>query len=148
MLSVALPPFFKAHPKVSPETGRARDRPTPIEGYDGDDGDRRGWRGQPGLGNVINVIISAIEVSEIDLCLEHMAAYASSYLQPQETEDLWHLLLPPLLAYLDDWDPPQKFVGVHLLDALLPKIDRSLLTRTGVGKIFEAVRVDVGTCAH
>lgn len=59
--------------------------------------------------------------------------------QPAEVEDLWPFLLPPLLAYLDDYEAANKVIGISVLDALLDKVDASLLRRTGVGKVFEKV---------
>lgn len=64
-----------------------------------------------------------------------------SRLQTQEIENLWPLLLPPLLAYLDDYDVGNKLIGTTILSALLRKVDSSLLKRTGVGLIFHHVSI-------
>lgn len=61
-------------------------------------------------------------------------------LQRNEMEDSWPLLLPPLLAYLDDHDASKKIVGTSILQTLLERVDSGLLVRTGVGKVFEQVR--------
>ncbi|ORY92745.1 hypothetical protein BCR35DRAFT_311735 [Leucosporidium creatinivorum] len=123
-LSKTFPPLFKAHPKLNPSTGRVLSRPVGgdnamTDWYEEGDEDDRSWRTQPGLGNVVRVVVLALEKNE--------------------TEDLWPLLLPPLLAYLDDYHPPNKLIGVTILEALLPQVDSSLLIRTGVGKVFEQV---------
>ncbi|BGP32019.1 hypothetical protein JCM10296v2_003798 [Rhodotorula toruloides] len=122
ILSVSLPPFFKPHPNLNPSTGRVLSRPLGGDSgiqhwYEESEDDATSWRRQPGLGSVVELVINV--------------------LQPGEIEDLWPVLLPPLLAYLDDYDAKDKLVGLSLLNALLTKIDASLLRRTGVGKVFE-----------
>ncbi|GJN89341.1 hypothetical protein Rhopal_002321-T1 [Rhodotorula paludigena] len=122
ILSVSLPPSFKSHPKINPETGRVLARPRGGDSglndwFDESEADARSWRRQAGLASVVKVIIEALE--------------------PGEVEDVWPLLLPPLLAYLDDFESGNKLVGMSLLDSLLDKTDESLLRRTGVGKVFE-----------
>ncbi|GAA5978252.1 hypothetical protein JCM11641_001149 [Rhodosporidiobolus odoratus] len=122
LLSRSLPPFFKPHPKFNPSTGRVLSRPlggqTGVQDwYEEPEGDATGWRKQPGLGGVVNLIIETLE--------------------PNEVEDLWPPLLPPVLSYLDDYESKSRIVGVRLLDKLLDRVDASLLRRTGVGKVFE-----------
>ncbi|BGP24594.1 hypothetical protein JCM10295v2_003512 [Rhodotorula toruloides] len=119
LLSVSLPPYFKPHPKLNPSTGRVLSRPLGGDSgiqhwYEESEDALSSWRRQPGLGAVVELVI-----------------------KPGEIEDLWPLLLPPMLAYLDDYDAKNKLVGLSLLDALLLKVDASLLRRTGVGKVFE-----------
>jgi hypothetical protein len=58
-------------------------------------------------------------------------------LQRNEIEDVWPLILPPLLAFLDDYDSTNKLTGLTLLSTLLEKVDGSLLKRTGIGSVFQ-----------
>lgn len=90
------------------------------------------------MGNVIKVVINRLEVS-YDV-LYSSAETDIEGVQTQEIENLWPLLLPPLLAYLDDYDVGNKWIGTTILSALLRKVDSSLLKRTGVGLIFQNVR--------
>ncbi|GAA6027246.1 hypothetical protein JCM8097_002521 [Rhodosporidiobolus ruineniae] len=122
ILSASLPPFFKPHPKLNPATGRVLSRPLGGDNaqqswYEESEGNATGWRKQAGLGGLVKLLIEA--------------------LQPGEVEDLWPLLLPPILSYLDDFETKHKVVGTTLLDSLLDRVDASLLRRTGVGKVFE-----------
>ena len=55
-------------------------------------------------------------------------------------EDLWRYILPPILAFLDDYETRNKLIGMYLLSILLTKVDASLLNRTGAGQIFQHVR--------
>ncbi|GAA5910721.1 hypothetical protein JCM6882_002061 [Rhodosporidiobolus microsporus] len=122
VLSVFLPLLFKPHPKLNPLTGRVLSRPLGGERgtqdwYEDSEDDGTGWRRQAGLGGVVQVVIEG--------------------LKPGEVEDLWPLLLPPLLSYLDDYETKNKVVGTEILASLLDRVDASLLRRTGVGKVFE-----------
>ncbi|BGP48080.1 hypothetical protein JCM10450v2_003952 [Rhodotorula kratochvilovae] len=122
LLTFSLPAFFKPHPKLNPATGRVLSRPLGgdrgvTDWFEQGDDDATSWRKQPGLGGVVKVVVEA--------------------LQPGEVEDLWPFLLPPLLAFLDDYEAANKLLGIAILDALLDKVDESLLRRTGVGKVFE-----------
>ncbi|GAA5824271.1 hypothetical protein JCM11251_001589 [Rhodosporidiobolus azoricus] len=121
-VSVSLPSFFKPHPRLNPATGRVLSRPAGgdrgvQDWYDEGEDDGSGWRRQAGMAGVVRTLIET--------------------LSPGEVEDLWPLLLPPLLSYLDDYETKNKIVGTGLLNALLDRVDASLLRRTGVGKVFE-----------
>ena len=66
--------------------------------------------------------------------------------QKDEMEEVWHLVLPPLLSYLDDFTVKNKILGLSLLDTLLDRVEGGLLRRTGVGKVFEQVRTQILFC--
>ncbi len=52
-------------------------------------------------------------------------------------EEVWHLLVPPILTLLDDWETKYKQTGAELLNLLLQTTPSSLLERTGLGDVFE-----------
>ncbi|KAK1061374.1 CCA tRNA nucleotidyltransferase, mitochondrial [Friedmanniomyces endolithicus] len=52
-------------------------------------------------------------------------------------EEVWHLIVPPLLTLLDDWEVKYKQTGAELLNLLLQSTPSSLLERTGLGEVFE-----------
>jgi len=52
-------------------------------------------------------------------------------------EEYWPLLLPPILALLDDMEVKYKAVGCTLLSSLLAKTPSTLLARTGLGPVFD-----------
>ncbi|GAA5869640.1 hypothetical protein JCM8547_005093 [Rhodosporidiobolus lusitaniae] len=122
ILSTSLPVLFKPHPSVNPSTGRVLSRPlgghTGMQSwYSEAEQDTTSWRTQAGVGAVVKLVIEALMLGEV--------------------EDLWPFLLPPLLAYLDDYEARTRIVGTALLNSLLDRVDASLLRRTGVGKVFE-----------
>ena len=52
-------------------------------------------------------------------------------------EEFWPLLLPPILALLDDMEVKYKAVGCALLSSLLATTPPALLARTGLGPVFD-----------
>ncbi|KAK4047725.1 hypothetical protein OIV83_005233 [Microbotryomycetes sp. JL201] len=121
LLSQHLPRFFKAHPRLNARSGRAALRvpggdKAVLDWFERDEGQLT-WRTEPWFDGVVEWAINATPTNEI--------------------ERSWPLLLPPLLAYLDDYDAQNKLCGVSLLVKLLEKVDGNLLKRTGVGALFE-----------
>ncbi|SGY44499.1 BQ5605_C001g00166 [Microbotryum silenes-dioicae] len=131
LLSKLLPPIFKPHPHINPTTGRAVARPAGgvnalLDWFDsnrshstGDGTGASDWRIDVGLHNVVRFVVASLEKEDI--------------------ESRWHLVLPPLLTYLDDYSPLNKLLGVDLLSALLERTSGPLLTKTGVGKVFSTI---------
>ncbi|GAA5833327.1 hypothetical protein JCM5353_008536 [Sporobolomyces roseus] len=119
LLSRSFPSHFSPHPYLNPQTGRLLNRP--LGGARGKDewseSAEEGWKREVGLnGTVLSVIRE---------------------LKREEMEEVWHLVLPPLLSYLDDFTVKNKILGLSLLDTLLDRVEGGLLRRTGVGKVFE-----------
>jgi tRNA nucleotidyltransferase (CCA-adding enzyme) len=52
-------------------------------------------------------------------------------------ERVWHLLIPPLLTLVDDWEVKYKQLGVELVGRTLEVTPPSLLTKTGLDDVFE-----------
>ncbi|KAK5105782.1 hypothetical protein LTR62_002162 [Meristemomyces frigidus] len=57
-------------------------------------------------------------------------------LDAQFVEELWPLIVPPLLTLLDDWETPYKLLGTQLLHQLLHIVPPPFLDRTGLGSVF------------
>ncbi|GAA6060508.1 hypothetical protein JCM10212_005589 [Sporobolomyces blumeae] len=119
LLRLSLPALFRPHPKVNPQSGRVLSRPLGGDRGTSDwqDEAEDGWKREVGVAGVVLEIVLR--------------------LRREEVEDLWPLILPPLLSFLDDFTPSNRILGMHILGALLERVDRSLLVRTGVGKVFE-----------
>lgn len=58
-------------------------------------------------------------------------------LDARTTEQFWPLLVPPILTLLDEWEVRYKIIGARLLHALLLRTTPALLSRTGLGEVFE-----------
>ncbi|KAL9089723.1 MAG: hypothetical protein Q9159_002370 [Coniocarpon cinnabarinum] len=55
----------------------------------------------------------------------------------KRTDHNWPLVVPPVLALIDDVDIPYKARGCQLLDLLLQATSPELLAKTGLGQVFE-----------
>ena len=52
-------------------------------------------------------------------------------------EEVWPQILPPLLTLVDDWEAKYKTLGVEFVQQLLKVTPPALLTKTGLGEVFE-----------
>ena len=52
-------------------------------------------------------------------------------------EEVWHMVVPPILTLIDDWEAQYKRMGAELLQSLLEVTPPLLLERTGLGEVFE-----------
>ncbi|KAL5488230.1 hypothetical protein ACEPAI_6338 [Sanghuangporus weigelae] len=112
------------HPQLNLSTGRALHRSAGGSMAAQDYYDEQTWKSHPGLANVISWCIQRI---------------------PQDDyEQVWHLLVPPVMTFLDDYQSPYKLRGVMLVSDLLEKVPVTILKRTGIdqlliGSLFRAI---------
>lgn len=52
-------------------------------------------------------------------------------------EEVWHMVVPPVLTLADDWETKYKRLGAELLRKVLEVTPPLLLARTGLGEVFE-----------
>jgi hypothetical protein len=57
----------------------------------------------------------------------------------EDFESIWPLFIPPLMTLLDDYDPPFKIRGIHILNEMLKPVDPKLLKRTGIDTLLFSV---------
>ena len=67
----------------------------------------------------------------------NMLRWIISVLNAQLIEEIWHLLLPPLLVIVDDSSASVKAQGCNLLTGFLKATSQTLLARTGIDGIIE-----------
>lgn len=60
--------------------------------------------------------------------------------QPDAYEDIWHLLIPPTMTLLDDYQAEHKLEGVRVISFMLHTIPQKTLLRTGVNELIFSVR--------
>lgn len=58
-------------------------------------------------------------------------------LNQRNVEEVWPLVIPPILTLIDDWETRYKKLGTVLLKDLLTITPVDLLSRTGLGPVFE-----------
>ncbi|KAJ7068015.1 hypothetical protein C8F01DRAFT_1049818 [Mycena amicta] len=127
-------PIFRtnAHPSINPETGRKLARPAGGPQASQDFYDSQTWKDYPGASLVVLWCVQNIPVgfavSLQDICVE--STKSSAY------EEVWHLVIPPIMTLLDDYEAPYKLSGVMIAAAMLRHVPGSLLKRTGVDSLL------------
>lgn len=54
-------------------------------------------------------------------------------------EGLWHLVIPPVMTLLDDYEAAYKLRGIRIVSEMLERVPRELLKRTGVDELLFSV---------
>ncbi|PPQ65475.1 hypothetical protein CVT26_000115 [Gymnopilus dilepis] len=119
VLTRNLKPIFSSspHPLVHLGTGRRLLKPAggPMAMQDYYEG--QVWKQYPGIDKVVLWCVHNIEKD----------AY----------ESLWHLLIPPVMTLLDDFEASHKLEGVLVIQEMLRHVPSDILRRTGVDALFK-----------
>ncbi|KAG6906563.1 hypothetical protein DXG01_013191 [Tephrocybe rancida] len=109
---------FSPHPNLD-ASGRKLPRPAggPMATHDFYEG--QAWKSTPGVANLVS------------WCVRHT--------QRDWYESLWHLILPPIMALLDDFEARYKLRGVGVASEMLRDVPGQLLKRTGVDGLIRSV---------
>lgn len=116
------PLFVKAKPDNVTDQGRKKDKselPAKMTSENSDERITKPWK------------------SEKDKFALALLSWIVNGLEEKSTEQVWPLLVPPILTLVDDWETQYKQLGAELLHALLRATSPSLLSRTGLGSVFE-----------
>ncbi|KAG6861494.1 hypothetical protein C0995_015921 [Termitomyces sp. Mi166 len=112
-------PLFQSnpHPKLN-ASGRKLPRPAGGLMATHDFYDDQTWKTAPGVANLVS------------WCRDRY-------------ESLWHLIIPPVMALLDDFEACYKLRGVRIVSEMLREVPGQLLKRTGVDGL---IRSSLNTC--
>ncbi|KAG6813187.1 hypothetical protein H0H92_013307 [Tricholoma furcatifolium] len=117
-------PLFQLnpHPHLN-ASGRKPPRPAggPMATHDFYDG--QWWKTSPSAANLVF------------WCVLHM--HKDSY------ETLWPLIIPPVMALLDDFEACYKLRGVEIVSEMLRHVPGQLLKRTGVDGLIRSVGLEI-----
>ena len=116
------PLFVKAKPDNVTEQGRKKDKtelPAKMTSENSDERITKPWK------------------SEKDKFALGLLKWIVNGLEETSTEQVWPLLVPPILTLVDDWETRYKQLGAELLHSLLRATSPTLLSRTGLGSVFE-----------
>jgi tRNA nucleotidyltransferase (CCA-adding enzyme) len=116
------PLFVKAKPDNVTEQGRKTNKselPKKLTSENSDERVTKPWKGDK------------------DVFALALLKWIVNSLEERSTERVWHLLVPPILTLVDDWETKYKQLGAELLHSLLRATSPTLLTRTGLGSVFE-----------
>jgi tRNA nucleotidyltransferase (CCA-adding enzyme) len=116
------PLFVKAKPDNVTEQGRKKEKsalPAKMTSENSDERITKPWK------------------SEKDKFALALLKWIVNSLEEKSTEQVWPLLVPPILTLVDDWETQYKQLGAELLHSLLRATSPTLLSRTGLGSVFE-----------
>ena len=65
------------------------------------------------------------------------------FLQKDAYENVWHLVVPPLMALLDDYEARHKLQGVVIVQEMLLHAPKDVLKRTGIGALFKQACITI-----
>ncbi|EIW82173.1 hypothetical protein CONPUDRAFT_143656 [Coniophora puteana RWD-64-598 SS2] len=117
LLTLVKPIFAKnLHPRLHPETARALARPAGGDAATQDYFEAQEWKKCPGIGGLLAWILTRME--------------AEAY------ERAWPLVIPPMMAFIDDYEPHHKLAGVRIVARMLERVPPELLRRTGLDALL------------
>ncbi|KAJ2923976.1 hypothetical protein H1R20_g13118, partial [Candolleomyces eurysporus] len=133
VLESVVKPVFRAsnpHPHINPSTGRSLpesriSRPPQQGGFasvtqDFFESEGQRWKTSPGLSAVLY------------WCVDNTTS--SMY------DDVWHLVIPPLMTLLDDYQTRYKLSGLFIAQRMLQDVPATLLSKTGIHGLLQTVR--------
>ena len=122
-LKLTIRPFFvKAKPSSVTDTGRKVTTtvlPPKMTADNMDDTVNKPWKS-----------------GKNDFALD-LLAWVVQVLDEKLLEEVWPMIVPPVLTLIDDWEPKYKRLGAELVQQLLSVTPPILLERTGLGEVFE-----------
>ncbi|CAO3609595.1 unnamed protein product [Mucor fragilis] len=69
-------------------------------------------------------------------CHVQLLSWLLSSVSTQQLQDNLHLLIPPVLIVLDDYDVAYKEQGVHMLHTMILKLDPHCISKYGLDNVF------------
>ncbi|KAF7799085.1 hypothetical protein EIP86_010315 [Pleurotus ostreatoroseus] len=120
LLTHHIKPVFHSnpHPAVHLSTGRRLARPAGGRAGVLDYYEAQAWKRRPGAPNVL--------------------AWCVRHIEGTMYERVWHLVIPPMMTLLDDYEVPYKTLGVRIVSEMLDRVPPELLRRTGMDGLILA----------
>ncbi|KAL4261910.1 TTI2 family protein [Pleurotus pulmonarius] len=114
ILTEHVKPIFRTnpHPLLHTSTGRKLPRPAGGPLASSDYYESQSWKDHPGAPNLLS------------WCVRHI---------PNDYwDELWHLIIPPVMTLLDDYEAKYKVQGARIVSEMLRTVPRTVLKRTGI----------------
>lgn len=107
------------NPRLDVSTGRTLRRPAGGIAASHDFYDDQIWKSSPGISRLIC------------WCIKH--------LKREEYEDIWPLIIPPVMTLLDDYEARFRMQGASLVSEMLQTAPGYLLKKTGLDNLIRSV---------
>ncbi|KAG7096579.1 hypothetical protein E1B28_003998 [Marasmius oreades] len=81
--------------------------------------------------------------------LPTLVSWCVRHIKETDYSRVWHLVIPPIMTMIDDYQVPYKLRGVVIVSQLLERVPQDLLKRTGIdGLILKALNNCLGHFDH
>ncbi|KAG8837691.1 hypothetical protein FRC18_008471 [Serendipita sp. 400] len=119
LLNVVKPAFEATshNIQINPETATKVTRTAQLEPFYRDY-DEDAWKEDPGLVDIVLWCLSSMKQSDWEV--------------------LWPLVIPPILAYMSDWEAIHRLSGIALARKLLEGAPKDLIRRSGIDQLMRS----------
>lgn len=134
ILTNILQPVFKRHTSVHPTLTR---RPTPKHGTDPEIHEDQEWKNENHVETLLWIVQ---EISVSNVFVERSKQILINFIQPKDLQQNLHLLIPPILIVLDDYDVLYKEQGIVMVHTMIQKLDPMYISKYGLDNVFFEVQ--------
>jgi len=130
-------PHLHLNIKTGKKLARPAGGPNAVQDYC----EEQMWKNYPGIWSVLTWVVKNIsESSRVTSCNSIDSTVILVHcVQPDGYEDIWPLLIPPMMTLLDDYQAEHKLEGVRIVSLMLHTIPQRTLLRTGVHELIFSV---------
>lgn len=95
------------------------------------------WKNELGIVDLLAWCVRQVQVHHFFSWIISYSANVFDLNQSVMYEKLWHLIIPPLMTIMDDFEVYYKVRGVQIVSEMLRQVPAGILRRTGVdGLLF------------
>ena len=99
------------------------------------------WKTAPGVPGLLLWCLQHLEVKEKHLfCIRCCTADMRLPMKRGDYDHVWHLVIPPVMTLLDDYESYYKLKGLIMVSELLKHVPPETLKRTGIDGLLISVR--------
>lgn len=142
VLSQQIRPWFSntPHSLINPASGRRLPRVAGGPFAAMDMYEDQVWKTLPGLASLLLWCIQHLKVWKMVVVFYFRIADAPLGIKIEDYEHVWHLVIPPTMIFLDDYESFYKLKGLIVVSELLKHVPPETLKRTGVDGLLISVR--------
>jgi Tti2 family len=142
VLSQHIKPWFSKtpHSLVNPISGRRLRRAAGGPSAAMDMYEDQEWKTAPAIASLLLWCIQQLKVYVTFLGRWYPHTDLRLLIKPEDYENVWHLIVPPTMILIDDYESYYKLKGLNVISELLKHVPPETLKRTGVDGLLISVR--------
>jgi hypothetical protein len=137
ILKYVIKPIFRSspHPSLNLSTGRKLSRMAGGPLASQDLYEAQAWKEYPGVPNIVSWCVKNMQVRVLRY-ISVKNTERCGYNEDDHYERLWHLIIPPVMTLLDDYEASYKLSGISTVSQMLECVPKDLLLRTGIDGVL------------